>query len=92
MESAVLFSNFGFIGTLTPSTLAQTGDSSGLMVLIVGLVAIAIGIGLGLFFSGVLGGRKLQAAKAETEQLIKRGEDDARTAAEKIRLGAKRDA
>lgn len=76
------------IGSLTHPTLAQTSSSNGLTILIVGVIAIAIGIVLGVVFSGVLAGKKLAAARSESEQLAKRAEEDAKNAAEKIRLDA----
>ncbi len=74
------------------TTLAQNGNSSGILLLLVGVIALGVGVGLGVVFSGLLAGKKLHAVKAETEQLVKRSEDDAKNAAEKIRLAAERDA
>tara|TARA_A100000171_G_scaffold22856_1_gene21271 strand:+ start:9257 stop:10846 length:1590 start_codon:yes stop_codon:yes gene_type:complete len=71
--------------------LAQNGASgAGTTTIIVGLVAVIVGIGLGYAISGVVGGKKLERQKAEAELLASRAKEDAQNAADKILLDADR--
>tara|TARA_E500000318_G_scaffold86482_5_gene83085 strand:+ start:149963 stop:151552 length:1590 start_codon:yes stop_codon:yes gene_type:complete len=71
--------------------LAQNGVSgAGTTTIIVGLVAVIVGIGLGYAISGVVGGKKLERQKAEAELLASRAKEDAQNAADKILLDADR--
>ncbi len=92
MESA-----FSLLASGTPhlaniSAPVQSDGPSGLILLVVGLLAIVVGIALGVVFSGLLAGKKLAAMRTETEMLAKRSAEDAENAAEKIRLDAERKA
>jgi len=73
-------------------SLAQGTASSSVLVLIVGVVAIIVGLGLGVMLAGVLGGKKIDRLRTEADQLASRAKDDAAYAAEKILLEAERDA
>jgi len=71
--------------------LAQNGVSgAGTTTIIVGLVAVVVGIGLGYALAGVVGGKKLERQKAEAELLASRAKEDAQNAADKILLDADR--
>jgi len=77
--------------TFVSPVLAQNGASgAGTTTIIVGLVAIIVGIGLGYAISGVVGGKKLERQKAEAELLASRAKEDAQNAADKILLDADR--
>ncbi len=84
--------NHGFaLQTFVSPVLAQNGVSgAGTTTIIVGLVAIIVGIGLGYAISGVVGGKKLERQKAEAELLASRAKEDAQNAADKILLDADR--
>ncbi len=76
---------------LAQFTLAQgaNGDNS-LILLIVGLVAIAIGLGLGVVLAGIIGGKKIDRLRSEADLLASRAKEDAANAADKIILDAER--
>ncbi len=77
--------------TFVSPVLAQNGASgAGTTTIIVGLVAVIVGIGLGYAISGVVGGKKLERQKAEAELLASRAKEDAQNAADKILLDADR--
>lgn len=77
--------------TFVSPVLAQNGVSgAGTTTIIVGLVAVIVGIGLGYAISGVVGGKKLERQKAEAELLASRAKEDAQNAADKILLDADR--
>ena len=77
---------------MSPS-LAQAGGGGGsTLAIIIGLVALAAGLGLGYALAGVLGGKKLERLKAEAEVLASRAKEDAQNAADKILLDADRKA
>ncbi|MEX0876435.1 MAG: ribonuclease Y [Phycisphaerales bacterium] len=61
-------------------------------LVIVGLLAALVGIGMGVALSGLLAGKKLGRIRDEAEQLTARAREDARNAAEKIKLEAERKA
>jgi ribonucrease Y len=82
------FGRFPFALAANPQ--GTGGDS--LTLLIVGVVAIAVGIGLGVVLAGLLAGKKLERLRAEAGQLASRAKDDAANAAEKIMLDAERKA
>ena len=73
-------------------TLAQSTGESSILVLIVGVVAIVIGLGLGVVLAGVLGGKKIDRLRNEADQLAGRAKADAETTADKILLDAERNA
>ncbi len=77
-----------------PPVLAQDGvaSGSGLLPVIVGIVALFVGLGLGMALSGFLGGKKLEGLKAEAEILASRAKEDAQNAADKILIEADRKA
>ena len=77
--------------TFVSPVLAQNGVSgAGTTTIIVGLVAVVVGIGLGYALAGVVGGKKLERQKAEAELLASRAKEDAQNAADKILLDADR--
>lgn len=86
--------NYGF--ALQPAVvpvLAQNDPSgNGTVTIIVGLVSIIVGITLGYFLAGILGGKKLERQKAEADLLASRAKDDAQNAADKILIDADRKA
>ncbi len=59
-------------------------------VVIVAIVALAIGAGLGLLLSRMVIGKTVGQARAERDAIIARAESDARTQAQKIELDAER--
>lgn len=79
--------------SVTP-VLAQSGpaNDSGLLPLIVGIVALIVGLGLGVALAGLLGGKKLERLRAEGEVLASRAKEDAQNAADKILIDADRKA
>jgi ribonuclease Y len=67
----------------------ESGWTQSIIALVIGLV---IGVILGFFALRVLGARGLAAAKREAEDIVKRAETDARTAAEKLEIEAEKKA
>lgn len=82
--------------------IAQAGNPSGampvepgspiLMYIIIAMIAIGIGVVIGVMFAGLLGGKKLERSRVEAEQIGSRAKEDALNAAEKIKLDAERKA
>ena len=62
------------------------------MILVVGVIALIVGLGLGVVLAGVLGGKKIDRLRNEADQLASRAKEEAATAAEKIILEAERKA
>lgn len=79
------------ISPLAQLTLAQN-EAGSTTSIIVGIVALLVGIGLGVVFAGVFAGKKLARMRVEADQITNRAKDDAQNAAEKIKLAAERHA
>ncbi len=73
-------------------TLGQVESGGMATVLIAAGVALLVGMAIGVFGARVLTGQTLSNAKSEANEIIRRAEDDAKNAAEKIRLDAERKA
>ena len=73
-------------------TLAQAQSNNSVMILVVGVIALIVGLGLGVVLAGVLGGKKIDRLRNEADQLASRAKEEAATAAEKIILEAERKA
>ena len=73
-------------------TLAQSQSNNSVMILVVGVIALIVGLGLGVVLAGVLGGKKIDRLRNEADQLASRAKEEAATAAEKIILEAERKA
>lgn len=77
-------------------TQAQPQHSGGgggtLLIVVIAMVALIVGVGVGVALAGMLAGRKLDRLRVEAEQLTSRAKEDARNAAEKIKLEAERKA
>src|SRR5687768_11473853 len=67
-------------------TLAQVDGTS----IIVGAVALIVGIGVGLLVCKLVIGRTLAQARSEARQILASAETESRTAAQKITLDAER--
>ena len=76
---------------LATLALAQDG-SANLMPIIIGIVALLLGVGLGVLLAGLFAGKKLARLRAEADQITNRAKEDAQNAAEKIKLAAERQA
>ncbi|MHA7813202.1 MAG: ribonuclease Y [Phycisphaerales bacterium] len=77
---------------VNPVLAQDAAGGSGLLLIIVGALALAVGIGLGYALAGALAGKKLEGMKAEAEVLASRAKEDAQNAADKILLEADRKA
>ncbi len=76
---------------MTPVLAQDAGSGGGNgMLVIIGLLALLVGIGLGFALAGVMGGKKLEGLKAEAQLLASRAKEDAQNAADKILLDADR--
>ncbi len=73
-------------------TLAQSQSNNSVMILVVGVIALIVGLGLGVVLAGVLGGKKIDRLRNEADQIASRAKEDAATAGEKIILDAERKA
>ncbi|RMH29855.1 MAG: ribonuclease Y [Planctomycetota bacterium] len=73
-------------------TLGQAQSGGIATTLIAAGIALLIGMVIGVFGARVLTGQTLANAKSEANEIIRRAEDDAKNAAEKIRLEAERKA
>ncbi len=65
-------------------------DSSILITLAVGVVALLVGAGVGAFLISSLRGQTLARAKAEAQQLTERAKDESRTLADRAKVDAER--
>ncbi len=74
--------------------LAQNGpaNNGGLLPVVVGILALLVGLGLGVALAGFLGAKKLERLKSESEVIASRAKEDAQNAAEKILIDADRKA
>lgn len=73
-------------------TLGQAESGGIATTLIAAGIALLVGMVIGVFGARVLTGQTLANAKSEANEIIRRAEDDAKNAAEKIRLEAERKA
>ncbi len=80
------------LNTVLPSAvLAQQTSGSG-SSLLVGVIALVVGLAAGFFGARFLSGQKVTNAKSQAAEIVRRAEDDAKNAAEKARLEAERKA
>ncbi|MBK7406088.1 MAG: ribonuclease Y [Phycisphaerales bacterium] len=76
---------------MNPGVLVLAEMSAGTVAL-VGVLALAVGIGVGFWISRLLAAKSLSAAKDEAKRIVEAAQAEARTAAEKTRLDAEREA
>lgn len=76
---------------LPSAVLAQQTSGSG-SPLLVGIIALVVGLAAGFFGARFLSGQKITNAKSQAAEIVRRAEDDAKNAAEKARLEAERKA
>lgn len=74
------------------ASIAQPSGVSSPVLLIAAAVALVIGVVLGAIGARILASKTVSGAKAQAAELIRRAEDDAKNAAEKIQLEAERKA
>ncbi|MFG0285012.1 MAG: ribonuclease Y [Phycisphaerales bacterium JB039] len=74
--------------------LLATGGppGGGLAIALAAIVALVVGVGIGLLITNLIGSRRIAAAEAKAKEIIERAQSDARGAAEKIRLEAEKEA
>lgn len=78
------------IGSVASPLQADSGGI--LMILLAVLVGLLIGAVIGVFASRFIFGQRMTNARAEAAEIVRRAEEDAQNAAEKIRLDAERKA